>query len=147
MEKGKKSVCNSNKWGHHAPLCYCTGSASGSGKKTLREILKNSQTTVDRVTTFVKGFSDNLQAFASETPEIKGDDLLELKRHDSVVSRETSLGDSWKDEGKDSKGNKLFSAKNFRRLNKVGQSLGSLCTAVAPIFIVGDLVWGSTEDQ
>jgi len=32
-------------------------------------------------------------------------------------------------------------------VGKIGDGLSAVCTVAAPIFIVGDMIWGSTEDQ
>ena len=42
---------------------------------------------------------------------------------------------------------KLFKVKAMKIAQNVGDALAAVCTFAAPLFIVGDMLWGDTMDQ
>ena len=96
-----------------------------------------------RINTLVQGLATNVADFASKSPEDIGKDISKWKP--GRVKRRTDfqgLGDGWK-----KMANGKFKPSKWKKVIRVAESVAKPCSWVAPVFIVGDLIWGDTQDQ
>ena len=112
--------------------------------KPVRNILKDSRDTLENVNEIVKGFAECLTKFGTREKKEKGKEMLQMSKA-SWPGNSKDMGESWV--VSDFNGQRRYKKKPYQKVAKIGQALEGVCTAVAPIFIVGDLIWGSQEDQ
>jgi len=116
------------------PVGYLNGDSN-----SLYDMLKSSQTTATRVTHIMGLTGGILKDYADGKMEF---DTVRIK----PVQKGYEVGEMFQVNGKkDAK--KLFKVKALKIAENIGDALGAVCTFAAPLFIIGDMIWGDTMDQ
>ena len=139
-----------------AIVCMFSGNAT-----TVEEWLKNSQSNAERVAGIMGGVGEIMEMFAQESEAHKTKELLKLiqtkpadqsKRTAAMKRDKFQLGTNARQVGtKD--GKILFKEKRMSKeglkkmMNKFGGALSTVLTAISPVFLIGELIWGDTQDQ
>ena len=92
------------------------------------------------------GFGKNMADYIGWSTKKQAEELTSLKK--KVRSKgKFGLGDDFSKTKVGRNGKRLFKLKHLQKAAKVGKTLSSVMTAAAPIFVVGDLIWGSQEEN
>ena len=121
------------------------------GFQTWTDVFKGARKTTKRSLSLLDGLAKNAVALAGKTDSVIAEELQDIKKYGDLKKKAFGIGAHWTSETM-ANGVKKFKLdsnfqKNLRKMKRVGESLSSLCTFIAPIFIVSDLIWGSAEEQ
>lgn len=130
-------------------------------EKTVEDLVKNSASNVQRAAGIIGGIGEIIKIFTPDHDKPLNMDtylkLTQTKSSDGLVMtskmrQEFSMGTNFRKvkvvDGKTYFKEKKMSTKGIqKKLRKFGGALSSLLTIVSPIFLVGEIIWGNTEDQ
>ena len=126
---------------------------------TVEEWLQNANAREDtqRISGIIGGIGEIMDMFTQESEDQRTEGLLKLiqtkqTRSASMKRDAFKLGTNARQvgtkEGKILFREKKMSKKGVKKiLNKVGGALSAMLTVVSPVFLIGEIVWGSTNDQ
>jgi len=107
--------------------------------KTLEDMLKDSQGAAERVTDIMGKTGDILSNYADG----KLQDTVKIE----PIKHGREIGQMFEMNGRKG-GKKLFKkTKALKVIKKLGDSLAAVCTFAAPLFIVGEIIWGDGADH
>jgi len=131
-------------------------------EKTVEDLLKNSASSAQRIAGIIGGIGEIMKLlFTPDNEKPLNIDtylkLMQTKSTDGLVTatnrrKAFAMGTNFRKvkiaKGKAYFKEKKMSIKGFqKKLSKLGGALSSVLTMVSPIFLVGELIWGNTEDQ